>query len=199
MLLSNDRWRADAIRLFNLPLDPSENISDELKSKADHLLKILSKRFKSFLKRKIPHQHKREHWLMDLAYDNLPVDACLMAMSGHLPIDLEFFNDADCLLVNDENCFIRCDERPDREGGYLYFDLIRKVFIRSGKVVGRGFTKRDDEHLKEAKKNTPSSKFYRGRREWHSGKVLVAQKVTLNIFVNLFLLDLTLMLSNFNT
>ena len=66
-------------------------------------------------------------------------------------------------------------------------------------MVGRGFTKRDDEHLKEAKKNTPSSKFYRGRREWHSGKVLVAQKVTLNIFVNLFLLDLTLMLSNFNT
>ena len=161
MLLSNARWRDDAIRLFKLPLEPGEEISDELKSKADHLVKILSRRFKSFLKRKIPNQHKREHWSMELAYDNLPVDACLMAMSGHLPIDLDFFNDADCLLNNDESCFVRCEEHPDREGGYLYFDLIRKVFIRSGKVVGRGFKKRDDEHLQEAKKITPSSKFYR--------------------------------------
>ena len=160
-MLSHAHWRAYTIRLVHLPLDPGEEISEELKSKADYLVKVLSRRFKSFLKRKIPTQNKREHWSMQLAYANLPVDACLMAMSGHLPDALEFLNDSDCLISNDLSRYVKCKEHPDREGGYLHFDGICTFFVRSGKNVGRGFDVRNGEHLKEAKKPIPSSKFYR--------------------------------------
>ncbi len=98
---------------------------------------------------------------MEFQYDNLPVNASLMALSGHLAIDLECLNDANSLLINDEGCFAKCSDHPDREGAYLYFDLIRRVFVRSGKVVGRGFSKRDSKHRVSSKEDEPSSAFYR--------------------------------------
>ena len=91
-----------------------------------------------------------------------------MTLSGHLAECLDCLSEDDCLLVNDDGCFVKCEKHPDRQGVYLYFDMICEVFVRSGKVAGRGFTKRDDEHLEEAKKNTPSSKFYRRWPSKHS-------------------------------
>jgi hypothetical protein len=42
----------------------------------------------------------------------------------------------------------------------LYFDCNRGVFVRSGKVVRRGFLARHSKHLAESKNNTSSSHFY---------------------------------------
>jgi hypothetical protein len=46
-----------------------------------------------------------------------------------------------------------------REGAYLYFDCNRGVFVRSGKVVRRGFLARHNKHLAESKNNKSSSHF----------------------------------------
>jgi hypothetical protein len=48
----------------------------------------------------------------------------------------------------------------NRQGAYLYFDNNRGTFIRSGKVVRRGFVDRHKEHLAESKKDKPESEFY---------------------------------------
>lgn len=50
---------------------------------------------------------------------------------------------------------------PTNEGAYLYFDMNRRVFARSGKVVGRGYDKRDGEHVLASKASTPTCTFYR--------------------------------------
>ncbi len=157
-ILSTTRWVATARRLFCL--DGTAEVSEPIKVKADLALKHLNQRFKVFLKKRIP-RSKRTHWVMVISYKNLPVSAAIMALSGHLAKFLQGLNSEDCLLVNDDGCFVLCSKEPDREGAYLYFDLVRHVFIRSGKVVGRPFPKRDDEHLIEAKKKEPTSKFYR--------------------------------------
>lgn len=42
----------------------------------------------------------------------------------------------------------------------MYFDLIRKVFVRSGNVAGQGFTCTNDEHLTVAKAPRSFSTLY---------------------------------------
>ena len=98
---------------------------------------------------------------MQFAYTNLPVVAAAMILSGHMKVDLECLDEADSLLITDSSCFIKCETHPNDEGAYLYFDLVRRVFVRSGKVAGRGYVVRGDEHLKGAKESIPTSPFYR--------------------------------------
>ena len=168
-LLSSQMWRANAVRLFNLHkngvrrVDPSSDVSEEVRKKADVLVKILRQRFRTFLKQRISSKAKRSHWSVNFACNNLPVVAAVMALSGHLKSDLECLHDRDSLLITDASCFIKCNEHDykDKEGTYLCFDTVRNVFVRSGKVAGRGFIVRGDEHLKASKAARPSSQLYR--------------------------------------
>ena len=105
---------------------------------------------------------------MKLASKNMAIVAAVMVLQSHLKDDLSSLDDSDCLLSINAANFIKCSEHPDREGAYLYFDLNRGVFVRSGKVVGRGFVVRDAEHEKEAKAVTASSFFYRMFPSVHS-------------------------------
>jgi hypothetical protein len=75
------------------------------------------------------------------------VVAAVMVLSGHLKSDIECHNKRDSLLITDSGCFVKCSETPDQEGAYLYFDMVRQVFVRSGKVAGHGFVSRGDEHV----------------------------------------------------
>lgn len=75
--------------------------------------------------------------------------------------------------MNDSGCFLKCKDNRGLEGAYLYYDLTRHVFIRSGKVAGRDMVVRNDEHLLEAKKDTPSSNLY---RLWPSNHSMRAKK-----------------------
>ena len=165
-------WRVNAIRLFQLGIAEGTEVSEELASKADLLLRMLNHRFRIFLMERVPVKSKRAHWTMEFAYNNMPVNAAVMVLSGHLPMALECLSESDCLLVNDDSCFVRCSTCPGREGAYLYFDLVRRVFVRSGKVGGRGYSSRDGEHLKEAMKPIPTSRFYRW---WPSERLERAQ------------------------
>ena len=68
-LLSSPMRRDNAVRLFNLHtiedeqmrVDPSLDVSEEVKATADVLVKILRQRFKTFLKQRISSKTKRSH------------------------------------------------------------------------------------------------------------------------------------------
>jgi len=70
-------------------------------------------------------------------------------------------NKRDSLLNTDSTSYVKCDDCPNNEGAYLYFDRVRQVFVRSGKVGGRGFIERGKDHISGAKAARPSSAFYR--------------------------------------
>ena len=89
-------------------------------------------------------------------------------LSGHSKPDLEYRNERDSLLVTDSNCYVKCVDCPENEGSYLYYDMIHRVFVKSGKVAGRGFGERGNDHIKGAKEIRPSSTFYRLYLSKHS-------------------------------
>ena len=161
-------WRANAIRLYrlharidNLWVDPGAEVSEHAKIAADRLVDILRSRFLVFLKQRIKEKSRREHWSMVFANRNLPVVAAVLVLSGHVKTDLECLHDGDSLLVTDCSGYVKCCDCPDHEGAYLYFDTLRQVFVRSGKVAGRGFLERNNDHVKGSKEARPSSAFYR--------------------------------------
>ena len=79
----------------------------------------------------------------------------------------------------DNSGFIPCEDHSsmNRQGAYLYFDLNRGQFIRSGKVVRRGFVVRHDEHYKSSQQDDPKLNFYLmypskdGKRSGRRGKL----------------------------
>ncbi|KAL7502336.1 hypothetical protein ACHAXN_000316 [Cyclotella atomus] len=83
-----------------------------------------------------------------------------MILSGHVIDDLTCLDETECLLTSNTSKFSKCQLCINHEGAYLYYDVNKGVWIRSGKVVGRGFAARNSEHLKEAAKPKPSSDFY---------------------------------------
>ncbi len=103
---------------------------------------------------------KLSHWILMFAFKNLPIIAATMILSNHLKLDLKCLGEAECLLSINANQFIPCLAFPRREGALLYFDFNRGVFIRSGKVVRRGFHARHDKHLAASKEEKSSSHFY---------------------------------------
>ena len=167
-LLECPLWRANAVRLFGLQarseglrVDPGAEVSEEKKVTANKLVLILRNRFKVFLKQRIKEKARRDHWCMRFALKNLPVVAAALVLSGHVKKDVSCLNGRDSLLVTDSSCYVRCCDMPDKEGAYLYMDTVRQVFVRSGKVAGRGFLDRHKDHLRGAKESRPLSTFYR--------------------------------------
>lgn len=135
-LLSNEAWVQRAIELFDLEkFDVTTDVTQKQKDSADLLVKVLRERYMDHLKHRIRSKSLRTHWTMRLALQNLSVSA-------------------------DTNNFFHASRFPAREGAYLYFDKIRGEFVRSGKVTGRGFSVRGDEHEKGAKAKAASSHFY---------------------------------------
>ena len=168
VLLGSDIWRASATRLFGLHtrdgelyVNPGAEISSDMKMRADALIPLLQARFKLYLEQRIRQKNKRDHWCLQFARNNLPVVAAIMTLSGHVQSNLECLNERDSLLVTDLARYVKCIDCPSREGAYLHRDDIRNVFVRSGKVAGRGFATRNEEHVKAAKNSRPSSTFYR--------------------------------------
>ncbi len=92
-------------------------------------------------------------------YFAVPIDALSFNPFGRRD-DLKCLGKSECLLSSNANQFIPCLAFPRREGAYLYFIFYRGVFIRSGKVVRRGFQARHDEHLAASKEEKSSSYFY---------------------------------------
>jgi hypothetical protein len=102
---------------------------------------------------------KRNHWVLKLAWKNLSVIPSVMLLSNHLKMELKCLGEHACLLAVNTNQFIPSGVLPNREGAYLYFDGNRGVFVRSGKVVRRGFKEQGEEHLACAKEEKSLSQF----------------------------------------
>jgi hypothetical protein len=146
--LFGQQWVEYVINLFDLEkLSVVVDVSEELKQKADLLARMLRGRFREHVKSRIKTVSKRSHWSMKLAYKNLAVSAACMVLTNHTKMDLKCLDESACLLGVNTNSFLPCAAFPDREGAYLYFDVNRGVFVRSGKVTRRGFVVRGDEHL----------------------------------------------------
>ena len=163
-LLSHESWVKYAVDL--LALDKTSSTPTEVtsfdKEKADNLLRKLEVRYKLHVNTRISDASKRNHWVLALAYKNLPVVAACMILSSHLAMDIKCLGRLSCLLAPNANTFIPCADNSsmNRQGAYLYFDNNRGTFIRSGKVVRRGFVDRHKEHMAESKKDKPESEFY---------------------------------------
>jgi hypothetical protein len=153
-LLSDTAWVTYVIRLLDLETttNTTTEVSTTEKEKADLLLTKLCERFKVHVNNRVKQAVKKNHWILKFAFKNLPIIAATMILSKHLKLDLKCLGESECLLSSNSNQFIPCLAFPRREGAYLYFDVNRGVFVRSGKVVRRGFQLRHDEHLAASKK-----------------------------------------------
>ena len=160
-LLDSKEWVDYIVELFELhQLRASNEIDDEMKSKADYTVKLLRQRFGEFVEsRKIP-PSKQDHWVLKFARKNLSVVAAVMVLSDHLKMDISCLRESDSLLTNNINSFLPCLSKPTYEGAYGEFDRNRNENTRSGKCTRRGCPVRQDEHYNEAKKKKASSHFY---------------------------------------
>ena len=161
-LLSKTAWVTYVIRLLDLETtsDTTTEVTTTEKEKGDLLLIKLRERFKAHVKDRVKQAAKKNHWILRFAFKNLPIIAATIILSKHLKLDLKCLGESECLLSSNSNQFIPCLAFPRREGAYLYFDVNRGVFIRSGEVVRRGFQSRHDEHLAASKEEKSSSHFY---------------------------------------
>jgi hypothetical protein len=110
-------------------------VSESNKIKADMLMMKLQERFKSHVKQQVKQASKQNHWILKFEFKKLPVVAATMVLSNHLKIELRCLSKTACLLAKYSNKFIHSRAFPWREGAYLYIDINRGVFMRSGKVV----------------------------------------------------------------
>jgi len=160
-LLSKAKWVKFATKLLDLDkVSAITEISPKIKEKADLLVRMIRGRFSEHIKSRIKSVQKRNHWSMKLAYRNLAVSAACMVLTDHTKMDLKCLDESSCLLAINTNSFLPCAAFPDREGCYLYFDVNRGMFVRSGKVTRRGVVVRGDEHHKASKAAHASSHFY---------------------------------------
>ena len=83
-----------------------------------------------------------------------------MVMVDHVKTDLKCLDKYDSLLSHCTHKFMLSATYPNHEGAHLYYDTNLGEFIRSGKVSGRGFEKRHDEHKAKSKMSNASSNFY---------------------------------------
>jgi len=161
-LPSKTAWVTYLIRLLDLKTttDTMTEVSTTEKEKEDLLLTKFCEQFKVHLKNRVKQAVKKNHWVLRFAFKNLPIIAAPMILAKHLKLDLKCLGESECLLSRNSNQFIPCLAFPRREGAYLYFDVNRGVFIRSGKVVRLSFQSRHEEHLAASKHEKSSSHFY---------------------------------------
>lgn len=170
-LLDDEQWVKRAIELFGLEeygvpacfkatrADQEEERS-KLKEKADVLMKILRQRLKQHIDMRAG--TRKDHWVWKFARKNLAVVAAYMILADHTKSRIACMKEGDSLLSpnQNQNKFKPCMRAPKHEGCYLFYDSNKGVFIRSGKVTGRGVDERLLEHEKGAKAETAASDFY---------------------------------------
>jgi hypothetical protein len=160
-LLSDEAWIGRVCELFDAEyLIPAVSVTNEMKSKGDLLVKLMRGRLKSLLKKRIETEAKRNHWAIQLAFKNFAIVAAYMILLDHIKCDLTCLDDTMSLLNPNTDRFLLCSTFPQRKGAYLYFDTNLGAFVRSGKVSGRSFSVRHEEHEKKSRERNASSNFY---------------------------------------
>jgi hypothetical protein len=161
LLLTNLEWVEFVINFLNLKRTAAttSKVSKGNKNRADLLLIKSREGFKSHVKQRVKQGSKQNHWILKFALKKLPIVATTMVLLNHLKIKLRCLGKTSCLLGCNPNQFIPSQAFPRQEGEYLYFDYNRGVFVRSGKVVRRGFQAKHSKHLVESKDDKSSITF----------------------------------------
>ena len=131
-------------------------------NQVDLLQKALMQRLASHVLSRCPSLDSNKEWPFHFAAENMARLAAIMVFQGYVKDDISCLGAGKTLLKQGGADFhhaltTRC---KSREGAYLYYDTNDGVFIRSGKVSGRGFLARHLEHKKAAREGV-SSNFYR--------------------------------------
>ena len=179
-LLDDEQWVKSVAELFRLEeysmaacfkaprRVEQEEERAELKAKADVLMKILRQRLKQHIDKRAG--TRKDHWAWKFARKNLAVVAAYKILAGHTKSRIACVKEGNSLLSPNINKFRPCLQSPKDEGCYLFFDSNDGVFIRSGKVTGRGVDKRLDEHKSGAESVTAQSDFYELYPSEHSAR-----------------------------
>ena len=128
---------------------------------SDILAKVLEQRLDLHISARV-HPSKHHHWTMYFVRDNLAPMAAAMMLTGHVLGHLETNNISEKLLdlpFGDPSAFSDmagvAPELLDLEGCYLYFDGVKKKWVRSGKTSGLGkaatFRGRGEQHVKNSR------------------------------------------------
>ena len=163
-LMSCGNWVGVVSELFNLREtieNPILSVNQEVKDKADVLVKYLRSRLSAFMSRRNVTKARQQHWAIQLANKNLSVIAAFMVIADHVKTNLQPLDETHSLLSPEPHKFIPCEQHKEWIGAYAYRDENQGIFIRSGKSSAKGFCHRHNEHRKEAmKKATTSNRFY---------------------------------------
>ena len=136
----------------------------------EHLEKQLRQRLCRHIQNRIPEGKKklRSSHVWDFVRMNLQRVAMVLIQTGHvLPSDVLVHVRGVCKCLLAPATSERLMQlRPDvplfnaGEGVYLYWDPVNAVWVRSGKISGRPFSRRHDEHLRSARAGNTVSGFY---------------------------------------
>ena len=130
---------------------------------ADALCLQLEKRLNIHILKRVE-ESCRDNFTLEFTRWMLPSAAAITVMFGHVKDDMSFVSLSDCALKAQTEYFCSIGDGLEislGEGCYLYYDTLKGVWIRSGKVSGhqRNFKKRNDEH-KENSKSPGANAFY---------------------------------------
>jgi len=168
-LLRNAGWTDNARMLFEdivVHCLSNSDISQDDCERADVLSKLLLSRLRRLKEKKIINTDKHKHYALSWYASNTPVMAALMVLFKHCVGNVSCIKLDECLLSGPEN-FADLDDCEDSMGAYLVFDMVRRVFCRSGKAhsakrdaAPRTFGVRRTEHKEDALNNPEKSNFH---------------------------------------
>lgn len=167
-LLSSLTWVGVACELFRVNetvQNPIVRVNEEMKQKADLLVKLLRSRLNAFMRKRRASKNCQNHWAIALAIKNLSTVAAHMVLSDHVKDNLNCLDESHSLLTSEFSRYPTSSTHNKDIGAYLYFDTNHCTPVRSGSVyaVDKGFGGRHGDHFKAAKDPTvQSSNFYNG-------------------------------------
>lgn len=138
---------------YSLPL-----ITNELKTKGDFFVKLMRGQLKTFLKRPIETEAKRNHLAIQLALKSLAIISAFMIVLDCVESELTSLDDTISLLYPNTDYFLLCTTFPQHNHAHFICDTNLGAFVRNGKVIGQGFTAMHKEHKKKSKEKNSSSK-----------------------------------------
>jgi hypothetical protein len=128
---------------------------------------------------------KRKHACWNMVSDNISRIVAILELGGRLRRTVKATDSKQTLLsLPSMGTHLDAATNPDVHGSYLQFDVDDQMFVRSGKVVGRGIAERNKEHAAASRAGSAASKgskFYQqypsvrvgDGRAWEDLKVLV--------------------------
>ena len=154
--LLNDEWVEKVKATFmGRATTSTVTINDDVLKQANQLASAMISRLNCFVADRV-HSSRQNHWTLSYTRDNIPPIAAAACLFGHIVDELDTYGCHECLLQSpmDDMFMVALGELGKLEGSYLYYDLKKGKWIRSGKTSGDGddacYEGRNNKHEKNA-------------------------------------------------